>query len=309
MALQRFGVGDTIRGDNRVLAAHEGNFGVVYICRQDLPGGKPLYKAIKTFRDSGSPACKRLFERELTYWSGLPPHPNVVQARDADTVNQLLILEYVHGPTLHDLAFRSPVHPGRFIQWAREIASGLEFLHENEFVHRDLKPSNILVDVRRDLTAKITDLGIGKRLDPSDAEHTIIGSHRYMAPEVHGARTDYRSDIFTFGATLYFLLSGRNAIRATTRRTLDIRPLEEFGLGVPRKTTQLVAKCLEREPDRRFETVGELRSALDELEMWPTDRMPLERCEKHRYYFYHSPSSMAACPFCRFEARAKRREP
>ncbi len=307
MGSGRYQVGDVIRGDHLVLAVHEGNFGVVYICRQDLHGGRCLYKAIKTFREGGSPICKGLFERELTYWSSLPAHSNVVQARDADTVNQLLILEYVHGPSLHEIAWRSPVHARRFLQWAREIASGLHFLHvDNHFVHRDLRPANVLIDMDRDLAAKITDLGIGKPFDPSAAVHTVIGTHRYMAPEVHDAHTDYRSDIFSFGATLYFLLAGRYAVRLTTRDPFKITPLSECGLGIPEEVARFVERCLDRDPEARFPSIREVTGALDRLEEWNVDHLPFEWCEGHRYPFYHAPSLTACCPFCRFEAHSVR---
>ena len=249
--------------------------------------------------------CKDLFERELSFWSGLPPHPNVVQAKDADTVHQFLILEYVYGPNLLQVARNSPVHPTRFLQWAREIAAGLQFLHRHEFVHRDLRPENVLVDMVHDLIAKVTDLGIGKPFDPKDAEHTVIGTHRYMAPEVHEARTDYRSDIFTFGATLYFLLTGRNAVRLTTSRPLQIRPLADFRLGIPDETSRFVSRCLDRDPGARFASMDEVVAALDPLEEWPVECVPFEKCGAHSYYFFRAPAKPASCPFCVFESSSR----
>lgn len=140
-------VGRLIRGDHRIVTVYRGFLGVVYLCRQDLPQGNHVYKAIKTFRRSKEIASRGLFARELAYWVALPPHPNLVQAKDADTVNEQLALEFVPGPNLHSVARRGPIHPRHFLRWANQIAAGLHFLHvDNHFVHRGLRPENILFD-------------------------------------------------------------------------------------------------------------------------------------------------------------------
>ncbi len=298
-------VGDVIRGDHRILAVHEGFLGVVYICKQELPNGKHIYKAIKTFRDEDSAVCRGLFARELTYWVNLPPHPNVVQAKDADTVNNLLILEFVFGPTLQEVAHRNPVHPTYFIRWARQIAAGLRFLHvENQFVHRDLRPANILIDMKRELTAKISDLGIGKPFNPEVSQHTVIGTFSYMAPEVHRGDTDFRSDIFSFGATLHCLLTGRYAIAQTTKNLRTVISPSRLVPGVPENVARMVLKCLDREPTHRYPNMEEVIGALDSIAEWPVSSPLYDRCRAHDFHFYCG-YSQAACPFCLYEKRMR----
>ena len=301
-------VGDVIRGDHVILSVHEGCLGVVYICKQQLPNGKSIYKAIKTFKDADNEVCRGLFERELTYWVNMPPHPNVVQARDADTVNNLLVLEYVHGPTLQDVAHKNPTHPRHFLHWARGIAAGLRFLHiENEFVHRDMRPANVLIDTKRNLTAKISDLGIGKPYNPDVGHHTVIGTFSYMAPEVHRGLTDYRSDIFSYGATLHCLLTGRYAIAQTTKNLRAVMSPSSVVQGVPEDLARVVLKCLDREPGERYQNMDEVIAALAPIEEWTVSETRYRRCERHNYHYYCE-NPRPCCPFCLYEKQLERDE-
>ena len=300
-------VGDVIRGDHRILAVHEGFLGIVYICKQQLPDGRFIYKAIKTFKDADSAVCRGLFERELTYWVNLPPHPNVVQARDADTVNHLLVLEYVYGPPLQQVAHKNPVHPRHFLRWARDIAEGLRFLHENEFVHRDMRPANVLIDIKRRLTAKISDLGIGKPFDPEAGHHTVIGTYSYMAPEVHRGLTDYRSDIFSYGATLHCLLTGRYAIAQTTKNLRTVMSPSSVVPGVSEDVARVVLKCLDRDPAERYPTMEAVLEALEPITEWDVSSSPYRLCEKHGYHFFCG-NPRPNCPFCAYEREQERYE-
>ncbi len=299
MRHERYKVGDLIRGDHRVLAVHRGHFGRVYICRQDLPGGNAVYKAIKTFRQGNVQISRGLFDRELAYWVQLPHHPNVVQAKDADTVQKFLVLEFVCGPNLRDVADHSPLWPAHFLRWAREIAAGLRFLHvENNFIHRDLRPANILIDIPSKLTAKISDLGIGKPFDPGAAANTVIGTFNYMAPEVFYGKTDFRSDIFSFGATLYYMATGRYAVPRSTSEMRRITPLADFCPGSPDQISDVILRCLDREPDGRYGSIADVVAELARAEEWPTS-LPYRLCETHDYRFY-AESITVHCPFCRW---------
>ncbi len=300
-------VGEIIRGDHFILAVHEGYLGIVYICKQQLPNGKFIYKAVKTFKDADNEVCRGLFKRELTYWVNLPPHPNVVQAKDADTVNHLLVLEFVPGPTLQRVAHKNPIHPRHFLAWARQIADGLRFLHDNQFVHRDLRPANILIDTKKELTAKISDLGIGKPFNPAASHHTVIGTYAFMAPEVHHGRTDFRSDIFSFGATLHCMLTGRYAIVQTTKNLRRVTSPSEVVPAVPEEVARIILKCVEREPEKRYLNMEEVIAALEPITEWSIDSKFYRHCVEHDYLYYCG-YTKTQCPFCLYEKHMRRDE-
>ena len=307
MSPARHKVGDLLRGDHRVLVSYRGHFGVVYICRQELPAGKAVYKAIKTFRSAGDRFGRALFDRELTNWVQLGPHPNVVQAKDADTVRNLLLLEFVPGPNLRDVCARHPIHPRHFLKWAREIAAGLQFLHEeNEFVHRDLRPANVLIDTKHQLRAKISDLGIGKPYDSQASTHTVIGTFNFMAPEVHDGKTDYRSDIFSLGVSLFYLLTGRYAVKLTTKDLTGVTSPEEY-VPVPKEVVEIILKCLEVDPEKRYQNAEEFRTALEPIEEWPVGDTPFAHCHIHDYSYFVTPE-IPTCPFCAYEADFQKHE-
>jgi serine/threonine protein kinase len=307
MDRQHYQVGDLIHGGHRVLAIHTTELAMVYICKQDLSGGKPVFKAIKTFRLS-SDVSHALFERELVNWVSIPRHPNIVQAKDADTIKKLLFLEFVPGPNLRNVAWKCPAHPRHFLQWSSQIAKALRFLHkDHHFIHRDIRPTNILIDTAHELTAKISDLGIGKPYDAAAAEHTIIGAFAYMAPEVYDGRTDYRSDIFSFGATLYFLLTGSYAAKLSTQSMDQVISPSELVPAIPESVSAWVLKCLEKDQDRRYQTMDEVIEASKNFREWPIDSMPFEQCPLHAYSYY-SASSKFRCPFCVYIKNFQKRE-
>ncbi|MBI4602165.1 MAG: serine/threonine protein kinase [Planctomycetes bacterium] len=301
MGPRPYRVGDLIGEGLRVLAVRRGELSTVYVCRQDLPGGRRAYKALKAFHLENEDLRRGLFERELAHWIGLHPHPHIVRALDADRARDLLILELVHGPNLREVASHSPVHPRHFIRWAREVASAIRFLHvENRFIHRDLRPGNVLVDTEQDLAAKISDLGIGKPFDPAVTQHTVIGAFTYMAPEVHDALTDFRSDIFSFGATLYYLLTGEYAVRLTTRDLQPVTSPSRLLPAVPEEASAVVLKCMEKDPERRYPSVDEVIRDLEALREWPVEPLPYGQCSAHAYAYF-APSPRRRCPFCLYE--------
>jgi serine/threonine protein kinase len=307
MAREHYNVGDLIQGNHRVLAVHTTELAMVYICKQDLPGGKPAFKALKTFRLSRD-VSQALFERELVNWVSVPKHPNIVQAKDADTVNKLLFLEFVPGPSLRKVAWKCPTHPRHFLRWANQIGEALRFLHQDhQFLHRDIRPANVLIDTAHELTAKLSDLGIGKPFDPAASQHTIIGAFAYMAPEVYDGHTDYRSDIFSFGATAYFLLTGDYAAKLSTRSLGHVTSPSELVPAIPESVSAWVLKCLNRDEDRRYQTMDEVLAEAKSFREWPVDSMPFEQCPLHAYS-YHSSSSKFRCPFCVYTKNFQKQE-
>ncbi|MCZ6793401.1 MAG: serine/threonine-protein kinase [Planctomycetota bacterium] len=296
MSRRRYEVGQEITPGYRVFSMFHGFLGVVYIgCKEQHPDEPRKFIAVKTFRH-GDQLSRGLFDAELENWVRLPGHPNVVRALGADRKRNLLILEFVPGPSLQKIAHRRPVHPRHFLRWAGATAAGLRFLHEeNHFVHRDLRPANILVDTDDGLCAKISDMGIGKPLDPEARQHTVIGTFTYMAPEVFDGRTDYRSDIFSFGATIYYLLTGMDAIKLTTQHMTRVATPEIP--GVPRAVSSLVLRCLERQPEARFPSMNDVVEAIAAIDDWRPPSDWYRHCEEHDYD-YRVESRDDVCPFC-----------
>ena len=192
-------------------------------------------------------------------------HPNIVAIFDVG--DDYLVTELVDGQSLRA---RKPTQR-EALDYAAQIADGLAAAHAAGITHRDLKPDNIMVT--RDGRVKILDFGLAQQrtAGPGDqtltAEGLVMGTVSYMSPEqARAASVDARSDIFAFGATLYELLSGRRAFEEPTAvQTMsaviekDPTPLPE---DVPSSVKDVVLRCLEKEPVRRFQSAADLAFAL-----------------------------------------------
>jgi len=205
------------------------------------------------------------FEQEARAVAALN-HPNICQIHDVGP--DYLVFEYVEGAPLS-----GPLPAREALRLALQIASALEAAHRRGILHRDLKPANILV-ARGDLdlpSVKLLDFGLAKLLDSDvDATRTIdgtvIGTAAYMSPEqADGRSTDARSDIFSFGAVLHELLSGRRAFGGTTTMQVLTAVMREAPplLNAPPAVSEIVRRCLEKRPENRFQTVAELKAALE----------------------------------------------
>ena len=219
--------------------------------------------AIKRLRVPGA-----TIEREARTIAGLN-HPNICTLHDVGS--DYLVMEFIDGTPL-----TGPIDPAEATRIALQIVSALEAAHAKGIIHRDLKPANILLAGGR---AKLLDFGIARSrvgLTPDStmtSETTVSGTPAYMAPEqAQAGAADARSDIFSFGAVLYEMLSGRRAFdRPSAIETLtavlrdDPPPLE-----APPALAQIVRRCLEKSPAHRYQTAAELRTALEELA--PTEK-------------------------------------
>jgi serine/threonine-protein kinase len=212
-------------------------------------------------------------------------HPHICQIHDIGP--DYLVLEYLEGqsPT-------GPLPPAEAIRLARQIASALEEAHSKGILHRDLKPSNIMVTRQGGTSdpaasiAKLLDFGLAKLVSAEvDATRTadgvVIGTAAYMSPEqAEGKPLDARSDIFSFGAVLYELLSGTRAFVGTSPIAVLSAVLREEPqpIHAPPALEHIVRRCLEKSQERRFQTMGELLAALDDASgaqaSKPYDRQP-----------------------------------
>lgn len=200
-------------------------------------------------------------------------HPGIVSIFDtcgSDGV-EAIVMELVRGHTLREeLDQHGPMEPTLVVDLGAEVAAALEVAHTAGLVHRDVKPANILLcDDDRVL---VTDFGIAKIRDTTDKTQTgtMLGSVKYLAPEqVEGKPVDPRTDVYALGIVLYEALTGQVPFQADTPAAVALARLHttpahprELAPGTPRLLDEVVMKALAREPERRFASAGEFRTAL-----------------------------------------------
>jgi eukaryotic-like serine/threonine-protein kinase len=190
-------------------------------------------------------------------------HPHICQIHDVGP--DYLVLEYIEGKPP-----ASPLPQEEALRLAIQIASALEEAHSHGILHRDLKPANILVNAKG--TAKLLDFGLAKLMTDASGEvtqtieGTLAGTVAYMSPEqAQGKPLDERSDIFSFGSVLYEMLSGERAFRGGS--TADVLSAilrdEPRPLRAAPEIERLVMRCLRKTPSERFQSMAEVRAALE----------------------------------------------
>ena len=223
------------------------------------------------------------FEQEARA-AGTLNHPNLVTIYELGTYDgaPFIAMELLEGETLRDRLDRGAIPPRKSIEYAVQIANGLAAAHEKGVVHRDLKPENIFV--MPDGRIKILDFGLAKLTAPADvpedqtakrgtAPGTVMGTAGYMSPEqVLALDIDHRSDIFSFGAILYEMLSGHRAFkRDSSVETMnailkeDPPELSTTGAHVSPAIDRIIRRCLEKNAAARFQNARDLSFALDGL--------------------------------------------
>ncbi len=244
--------------------------------------------ALKILPESFAHESDRLhrFEQEARAVAALN-HPNILAVFDIGESNgsPYLVSELLEGETLRVVLDRGAITPRRAIDYAVQIAQGLAAAHEKGIVHRDLKPENVFVT--KDARIKILDFGLAKLAQKASAatsdgatmtsSHTamgvVMGTASYMAPEqVRGEPVDARTDIFGFGAVLYEMVSGKRAFRRdTAAETMtavlkeDPPELTDTGHPIPPSLDRIVRRCLEKDPEQRFQSAKDLSFALSAL--------------------------------------------
>jgi hypothetical protein len=242
--------------------------------------------AIKVLPESLAADAERLqrFEQEARILSSLN-HPNLLSIFDVGTQGdvQYLVSEFLEGGTLRERIDGHPLPQRRTTEYALQIANGLTAAHEKGIIHRDLKPDNVFVT--HDGRVKILDFGLAKQTrgaaftadgatvtNPTGAG-VVLGTVGYMSPEqVRGQTVDHRADIFSFGAILYEMVSGSRAFKGgssieTMNAILKEDPpeLSESALSVSPGLERIIGRCLEKAPERRFQSASDLAFAIDAL--------------------------------------------
>jgi hypothetical protein len=213
-------------------------------------------------------------------------HPNILGIHDIGTYegSPFLVSELLEGETLRQKIEAGPIPTRRTVEYALGIAKGLAAAHEKGIVHRDLKPENVFVT--RDGRVKILDFGLAKLVRPEGSVETattlaspstmpgvVMGTIGYMSPEqVRGEPSDARSDIFSFGAVLYEMLTGKRAFKKETAAEtmtaiLKEEPAElsETGWQGPIGLQKILTRCLEKVPERRFQSASDLAFAIEAM--------------------------------------------
>ncbi len=220
-----------------------------------------------------SAAARKRFSREAKSAAAVV-HPHVVPIQTVDEHEGLpyLVMPVVDGPSLQQRVDRDgPLSLIETVRIASQIADGLAAAHEQGLVHRDIKPANVLLEngVER---VQITDFGLARAVDDASMTRSgvIAGTPQYMSPEqAHGDSIDHRSDLFSLGSVIHFMLSGRSPFRSET--TMGIlnrigndqpRSLREINPDVPEWLDAIVAKLLSKDPNLRYQSSSEVAELL-----------------------------------------------
>jgi len=227
----------------------------------------------------------RRFEQEARTIAALN-HPNILGIHDIGTHDgaPFLVSELLEGQTLREKLEAGPLPVRRAIEYALGIAQGLAAAHDKGIVHRDLKPENVFIT--RDGRVKVLDFGLAKLVRPEESHDSVatlaspatlpgmvLGTVGYMSPEqVRGESSDARSDIFSFGAVLYEMLTGKRAFkRETSAETMtavlreEPPELNETGWQGPLGLQRILTRCLEKGVERRFQSASDLAFAIESL--------------------------------------------
>jgi serine/threonine-protein kinase len=261
-----------------------GGMGEVYLAEHQMMKRPCAVKLIRPEK-AGDPQVMARFEREvratakLSHWNSIDIFD---YGRTADGTFYY-VMEYLPGHNIGEMVEAyGPLPAGRLVHLMRQVCSALAEAHGIGLIHRDIKPANIFCAYRGGEfdVAKLLDFGLAKPTveKMTDAaltqEGAITGSPLYMAPEqaTGNGDVDARSDIYSLGGVMYFALTGEppfnltNALQVmVAHATQAVRPLREKNSLIPEELEEIVLRCLEKDPEDRFQTVLALRDALEDV--------------------------------------------
>lgn len=265
----------------------EGGMGKVYKAVSSKLGKTVALKVVRSHLMSNKTVLRR-YKREAAAAAALD-HPNIVTLLDADEYDgrYYLAMEFVDGSDLSRLVKENgPLPPQEAAEYIRQSALGLQHAHDRGLIHRDIKPSNLLVSGDRALPGtdgqshlKILDMGLVRSIMDSDdvsrteltRDGTVVGTPDYMAPEQakNSSKVDAKADLYSLGATLYYLLRGQapfpdgSPIDKLLRHQLDQPPdLRQFRKDLPAGLVAIVTKLMKKNPDERFASANDLAIAI-----------------------------------------------
>jgi serine/threonine-protein kinase len=231
--------------------------------------------AIKTLRSdalSADPTLLDRFKQEIRLARRIT-HPNILRTHDLGETNGLryLSMEFVKGITLKQMVEQDQLIPTPVaLRVAKQICAGLAAAHEVGVIHRDIKPQNIIIEPTGGL--KVMDFGIARLTQDRGmtATGTVIGTPDYMSPEqARGLNLDFRSDIYSTGVVLYELFTGTLPFEGDSPLAVVLKHVQEKppppqakNPKIDPKIAAIILKCMQKDPDDRFQSVNQLYEAL-----------------------------------------------
>jgi serine/threonine protein kinase len=280
-----------------------GGMGEIYKARDSRLNRMVAVKVLAPGR-TRDPERRRRFIQEAQAASALN-HPNIITIHDilpeGDT--QYMVMEHVSGQTLHQLIAGGRLPVAQALLISTQMANALAAAHAAGIIHRDLKPANVMIASSG--LVKILDFGLAKLMDPTPGmrsngnesssddgvtmtaapltvEGSIMGTVNYMSPEqAEGLKVDARSDIFSFGAVLYEMVTGQRAFDgdsgiSTLSAVLrdEVKPIGEIAPEVPAELDAIIARCLRKNPAERWQSITEVAAALKSLRLRLDSEIP-----------------------------------
>lgn len=289
-ALTQFQVDRLLEGNGHqlVLGAYvieelvgRGGIGRVYRARHQMMQRDVAVKVLSR-KILKKRAARTRFQREMQVAARLT-HPNLVMAFDAGEQEgqPYLVMEYIRGPNLQQLVKQQgPLDTATAIDLLVQVSRGLEYAHGQGIIHRDIKPANLMIDTEG--TVKVLDLGLAQHLSVTEEAAadrpvkpgTIVGTPDFMSPKqsLDFRQIDERTDIYSLGCTLFYLLTGRPMFEADSARKkiqahqkLPPPGLSEFREDVSPELEAIYLRMTAKDKDDRFSSAAELRQALNNL--------------------------------------------
>lgn len=237
------------------------------------------YVAVKVLKQEFSENANFVskFRVEAQAAAGLM-HPNIVNVYDVGMEDGIyfIVMELVEGITLKKyIEKKARLSYKEAISIAIQVCMGIEAAHNNHIIHRDIKPQNIIIS--KEGKVKVTDFGIAKAATSNTITSNVMGSVHYTSPEqARGGYSDEKSDIYSLGITLFEMLTGRVPFNGETTVAIAIKHIQEempsprdFIAEIPVSVEQIVLKCCQKSPDRRYQNMGDVVADLKKALMNP----------------------------------------
>ena len=207
-------------------------------------------------------------------------HPNIVNVYDVGEEGGIyyIVMELVEGITLKKyIEKKARLSVKEAISITIQICMGIEAAHNNNIIHRDIKPQNIIIS--KDGKVKVTDFGIAKAATSNTITSNVMGSVHYTSPEqARGGFSDAKSDVYSLGITMFEMLTGRVAFNGETTVAIAIKHIQEemptprdYVAEIPISVEQIIFKCCQKSPDRRYQSMAELMVDLKKSLMYPDE--------------------------------------